>query len=184
MNIYISTERILQFLTILSWIIFIGLCIETCSYITSTLFSLFLEPSKAKLMWHPIDLSSLFAFDQGYYAVVSFFVILVGILKALLFYFIIRILQNKNFNMSQPFSDITRRFIFSIAYTTLAIGLSSSCGADYTEWFMGQGVKMPTLEQMSIGGSDVWLFMSVTLFVIAHIFKKGIEIQTENELTV
>jgi hypothetical protein len=30
----------------------------------------------------------------------------------------------------------------------------------------------------------VWLFMSVTLFVIAQIFKRGIEIQTENELTV
>ena len=86
--------------------------------------------------------------------------------------------------MAQPFSDATRRFIFSIAYTTLAIGLSSSCGADYTDWFTGQGVKMPSLEQLSIAGADVWLFMSVTLFVIAHIFKKGIEIQTENELTV
>lgn len=184
MNIYISTERILLFLTILSWIIFIGLCIETCSFITSTLSNLFLESSEARLMWHPVDLSSLFAFDRGYFAVVSFFIILVGILKALLFYLIIRILQNKKFNMAQPFSDATRRFIFSIAYTTLAIGLSSSCGADYTDWFTGQGVKMPSLEQLSIAGADVWLFMSVTLFVIAHIFKKGIEIQTENELTV
>jgi hypothetical protein len=35
-----------------------------------------------------------------------------------------------------------------------------------------------------MGGSDVWIFMGITLLVIAHIFKKGIEIQEEHELTV
>jgi hypothetical protein len=35
-----------------------------------------------------------------------------------------------------------------------------------------------------MAGADVWLFMGVTLFVIAQIFRRGIEIQTENELTV
>lgn len=43
---------------------------------------------------------------------------------------------------------------------------------------------MPTLEQMNVGGADVWFFMTVILFVIGHIFKRGIEIQSENELTV
>jgi len=45
-------------------------------------------------------------------------------------------------------------------------------------------VKMPDTQHLRLGGADVWLFMSVTLFVIAQIFKRGIEIQTENELTV
>lgn len=41
---------------------------------------------------------------------------------------------------------------------------------------------MPDLHYLRLGGADVWLFMGITLLVIAQIFKKGIEIQ--NDLTV
>jgi hypothetical protein len=54
----------------------------------------------------------------------------------------------------------------------------------YARWLAQQGVKMPDIEHLRLGGADVWLFMGVTLFVIGHIFKRGIEIQSENELTV
>jgi hypothetical protein len=37
---------------------------------------------------------------------------------------------------------------------------------------------------LHLGGADVWLFMGVILYIIAQIFKRGIEIQAENELTV
>jgi len=43
---------------------------------------------------------------------------------------------------------------------------------------------MPDTQHLHLGGADVWLFMGVILFVIAQIFKRGIEIQRENELTV
>ena len=47
-----------------------------------------------------------------------------------------------------------------------------------------KGVNMPDIQYLHLGGADVWLFMGVILFVIAQIFKRGIEIQTENELTI
>lgn len=184
MQINISNKFIHQFLTVLSWIIFLGLCIETCSYITSALSRLFLEPSKAQLMWHPIDLASLYTLNQSSFVVISSLIIIVGILKTLLFYLIVRILYRKKLSISKPFNIETGRFIFSIGYTTLAIGLFSSWGSEHTIWLINQGIKMPLLEQLNLSGADVWLFMSITLFVIAHIFKKGIELQTENELTV
>jgi len=43
---------------------------------------------------------------------------------------------------------------------------------------------MPDTQHLRLGGADVWLFMGGILFFIAQIFKRGIEIQTENELTV
>ena len=86
--------------------------------------------------------------------------------------------------MAQPFSKEVGRFIFKISYVALLIGLFSWWGVKYAEWLVKQGVKMPDIEYLRLGGADVWLFMSVTLFVIAQIFKRGIEIQTENELTV
>ena len=86
--------------------------------------------------------------------------------------------------MAQPFNKEVGRFIFKVSYLALWIGLFSWWGVRYTHWFVKQGVKMPTIESLRLGGADVWLFMGVTLLVIAQIFKKGIEIQTENELTV
>ena len=86
--------------------------------------------------------------------------------------------------MAQPFSKEVGRFIFRISYVALLIGLFSWWGVKYAEWLVKQGVKMPDIEYLRLGGADVWLFMSVTLFVISQIFKRGIEIQTENDLTV
>jgi hypothetical protein len=43
---------------------------------------------------------------------------------------------------------------------------------------------MPDVQDLRLGGADVWLFMSVTLFVIGQIFKRGVEMQAENELTI
>jgi hypothetical protein len=105
-------------------------------------------------------------------------------LRAWLFYLIIKILHDKKLNMAQPFNREAGRFVFRIAYLALFIGLHSWCGVKYTGWLVIQGVKMPDIQYLRLGGADVWLFMGVTLLVIAHIFKRGIEIQSENELTV
>jgi hypothetical protein len=55
---------------------------------------------------------------------------------------------------------------------------------NYAEWFESKGVVMPDSNLLKIDGAGVWLFMSIVLFIIAQIFKRGIEIQEENELTV
>jgi len=86
--------------------------------------------------------------------------------------------------MAQPFNAEMGRFILNISYVTLLIGLFSYWGVNYAEWLTKQGVKMPDVQSLRLGGADVWLFMSVTLFVIGQIFKRGIEIQTENDLTI
>jgi hypothetical protein len=67
---------------------------------------------------------------------------------------------------------------------SLLIGALSWWGVKYTEWLTTQGVQMPPIENLGLGGADVWMFMGVILYVIAQIFKRGIEIQTENELTI
>jgi len=105
-------------------------------------------------------------------------------MRAVLFYLILDILQNKKLDISRPFSKNVGRFLFNATFLSLLIGLFSLAGAQYTEWLESRGVQLPDLQHLRLAGADVWLFMGVTLFVIAQIFKKGIEIQTENELTV
>ncbi len=76
------------------------------------------------------------------------------------------------------------RFIFNLSYLSLAAGLFSWWGVKYADWLITKGIAMPDMQTLRLAGADVWLFMGVVLFVIAQIFKRGIEIQTENELTI
>jgi uncharacterized membrane protein len=44
--------------------------------------------------------------------------------------------------------------------------------------------SFPSIRNIQFEGADVWLFMGVILTIFALIFKKGIELQSENDLTV
>lgn len=171
-------------LNVLSWIIFIGLCIEAGALIVNTIFILTQSPDITAKMWNEVDLSVLYRTNQTHFITVSSHMIIVAVLKALMFYLIVKIFHDKSFNLSQPFNETVRRFIARIAYLALGIGFFAIWAARYTENLVEEGIQMPDLDQLRLGGADVWLFMGVILLVVAQIFKKGIEIQTENDLTV
>ena len=180
----LSTQIILKILHVISWIIFVGVCIEAGGFIFNAIFTMLLNPVGAKHFWQQVDLSDLYYHDRGYFIVETSLVSIVAIMKACMFYLIIKILHSKKLSMSQPFIKEVERFIFKISYLCLFIGLLCLWGAKYAEWFVKQGVKMPDIQYLRLGGADVWLFMGVILLVLAQIFKRGIEIQSENELTV
>jgi len=109
---------------------------------------------------------------------------IVAILKALLFYLIVKILHVKKLNLSKPFNREMGRFIFNVSYLALGLGIFAYSGVNYRGWLVTQKVEMPEIQHLGLGGADVWLFMGVTLYVLAQIFKRGIDIQEENDLTV
>ena len=183
MEIKISTKQILNILLILSWILVIGICIEAGGFIANAFFAL-ANPSVVTHLWQQVDLSDLFKYDRGWYFVVTLIMSIVAVMKAWLFFVIIKILNNKDLNIAKPFSKEVQRSIFLISYIALLIGLLSGYGVKYIGWLIQQRVKMPDTQLLHLGGADVWLFMAIVLFIIAQIFKRGIEIQTENELTV
>lgn len=179
----VNTNLVLKVLYVLSWIIFVGLCIEAGGYLTNAVFAI-VRPSVVKYLWHEADLSALLTYGNGHFFTLVLIMSITAILKAWLFYLIISILPTGKLNLSQPFNKAVGRFISRLSYLPFFIGIFSWYGAKYTTWLVQQGVKMPDVQYLRLGGADVWLFMSVTLFIIAQIFKRGIEIQTENELTV
>src|SRR5688572_3322076 len=180
----IKTDYILRALQVLSWIIFVGLGIQAGGLITNTIATLMLTPEGATRFWKEVDLTAVYHYNQSLYVTLTSIMIIATVLKALMFYFIIRIFHDKKFNLSKPFNEAVRRFILIIAYLSLGIGIFSSWGTKFAGQLANEGVELPSIQQLRLGGADVWLFMSVILLVIASIFKKGIEIQNENELTV
>lgn len=184
MEIKISTQQILKVLYLISWILFIGICVEAGGYVFNAIYTLFINPVGAAHFWNRLDLSALYSLDPGYFLVLTSLMSIAAILKAIMFYQIVLILHDKKLNMSRPFNREMGNFIFRISYLTFGIGLFTAWGTKYATRFLEQGIKIPNPEDLGLTGSDVWIFMGVTLFVIAQIFKRGIEIQTENDLTV
>ena len=179
-----KTDYILRTLKVVSWIIFVGVCIEAGGFIINTFVTLLSSSADASKFWIGVNLSELYSYSQSHFITMIFLMIVVAAMRALMFYFIVKVFHDKKFNLSLPYNETVRRFIWNIAYLALGIGLFSFLGTKYVEELMTQGVNMPQIQYLRIGGADVWLFMGVALLVIAQIFKKGIEIQNENDLTI
>ena len=67
MEIKINTQQILKFLNILSWIIFIGLCIDAGGIFFNAIFIHFVNSNAAEQSWKGVDLSNLYNFDIGHF---------------------------------------------------------------------------------------------------------------------
>jgi hypothetical protein len=180
----ISNALVLKVLHVLSWILFIGLCAQAGGILFNAVFALWINPNNADYFWEGIKLSNLLNFDRGYFAVITFVMFTVTVLKTLIFYNVIQLFSEEKVSISRPFTQEVNKFISLTAYLALGIAILSHMGNEIKEWLIVQGVAMPDAEKLQIGGSDVWFFMGVVLFIVSQIVKKGIEIQEENEFTV
>ena len=180
----ITTQQMLKILYWISLTLLIGICFEAGGFLFNTFYTLAINPIDAQHFWPRVDLSSLYSYDRGYFAMETLVMCFVGVLRAWIFFLIVQLLQENKLNMFLPFNNEVGRFMFRISWLALLTGLFSWWGTKYAEWFVKQGVKMPEVQYLRIGGADVWLFMGVVLYVLAQMFKRGIEIQSENELTV
>jgi hypothetical protein len=103
-------------LQILSWIIFIGLCIEAGGIVVDTFITMLINPDGFKNFGEGADyLSSLYLFDKGHFFVITLAMIIVVLLKAIMFYFIVKLFTDKKLNISQPFSTESGRFILKMS---------------------------------------------------------------------
>jgi hypothetical protein len=102
----------------------------------------------------------------------------------MIFYLIEKLFYDKKFSLSKPFNSAVVGVVLNIAYLCLGAGLFSMWSIRQMKWFSKKGIAMPDEHLLNIDGADVWLFMAVVLVVFAQVFKKGIELQNENDLTI
>ncbi|WP_167608501.1 DUF2975 domain-containing protein [Maribellus sediminis] len=185
MEIKITTKQILKVLQILSWIIFIGLCIEAGGIVVNTVIIFFRKPSVAFNFWDETAyLTDLYQFDHGHFFAIALIMIIVSVLKAILFYLIVKLFTDKQLNITRPFNIELKNFIINLSSLSFGIGLFSYFGMKYSVWLTTQGAQKADLKALHLSGADVWIFMAIILFVIGQVMKSGIEMQNENELTI
>ena len=86
-------------------------------------------------------------------------------------------------DLKKPFSDFVVRQIYLVSYYTLIIGFASYIARQTTKNLMQHGFNIDNLEQFW-ADSDAFILMGAVIYIIATIFKKGVDIQHENDLTV
>ena len=78
-------------LHIVAWVIFVGLCIEAGALIVNFIFSLF-KPEIVHNLYQKLDLSDLYSRSKWSYYCMYSFIMVISVLKAYLFYIVIKLL--------------------------------------------------------------------------------------------
>src|SRR5690606_11697362 len=175
-----TNNLIFKGLLIVAWIIFVGLCVETGGLMVNFVFSLY-EPEVVQNLYQKLDLSEMYRESRMTFYSIYSFILVIAILKAYLFYIVVRLMHK--LDLSEPFSSFVSRRIAEISYFTLSIGLLSYLAGETAEGLLQQGLLTENLTHFW-EGSRAFILMGAVIYIIATIFKKGVELQTENELTV
>ncbi len=165
---------------IVTWIIFVGLCIEAGGLIVNFIFSLF-KPEFVQNLYQKLDLNEMYQKSKWAFFSMYSFILFISVLKAVLFYVVIRLVTK--IDLSKPFNNFVSRQILLISYFTLSIGLISYIARQSAKSLLHYGIVTDNLNQFW-EDSQAFILMAAVIYVIAIIFRKGIELQNENDLTV
>jgi hypothetical protein len=172
-----KTTQILNVLKVLVWIAFVGYCIEAGGLIVSFAISC-VKPETARNLYTGRDYYNLYQLNFNYYTLTISFLIALGIMKSYVWYLTIKVMSD--INLKSPFDMDKSQLLERIAYLLLGISIVGLLGNIYRDWIRKKAFE-------SFGQSnpiEEFLFMAGLVYIVSQLFKRGVEIQSENELTV
>lgn len=167
-------------MNVLFWIVFIGLCIQTGALLISFVVGL-ISTAAAGKMQPELNLSDLHRFGIIHYMIIVPAIIFLSGLKAYMAYLVIKI--SMKINLTQPFSTRVGAIILRISHVTLMAGIIDLTAGIYCQQFFRGKAATLILEQ-HLGSGGELLFLAGIIFIIAQVFRRGIELQAESDLTV
>ena len=167
-------------LHIVAWVIFVGLCIETGGLLVNFIVSLY-KPAFVQNLYQKLDLSDMYRRSAWAYFGMYTFILVVSFSKAYLFYLLIQLMDK--LDLSNPFNSLVSERITKIANCTFSIGILSYIAHETAQNLQHRDYVINNLDQFWVD-SEAFILMSAIIYVIATIFRKGVEIQTENDLTI
>lgn len=171
-----KTEQILKVMHVLAWVAFIGLLIQTGTILVVYVISYF-TPDAANDFHNGMNLSTLR--QQGFYPLTMYisFVISIWAMKAYIAFLLTQTLSKMN--LSNPFTMEVATKLETISHLLIGMAVICVIRNGYTDWLVKH-----VGEFESKWGAGEYVFMAGLVFIIAQIFKRGVEIQSENDLTV
>jgi len=170
------TQQILTVMRILAWVAFIGFMIEAGAILVSYGISC-INPEAARNLYNGLNLYNLRQFNVWHYTnTVSFMVALSG-MKAFVSFLVIKTLSKVN--LINPFKIEVARILERISHVLFGTWIIAMLSNAHTGWVLKR-----TGELHGNWVSGEFIFMAGLVFVISQVFKRGVEIQSENDLTI
>jgi hypothetical protein len=94
---------------------------------------------------------------------------------------LIQILQQ--INLVHPFSQTIAHLISRLSRIAIGTAVLSFIANGTVDWLQKHVVELPNLNE-HIGDGAAYLFFAGIVYILAQVFNRGMEIQSENELTV
>lgn len=171
-----KTREILRILKLIAWIAFFAFAIFTGSILISYIVSIN-SPEGAANLYEGFNLVELYQYNFWLYSLMILIILLFSILKATVWYMIANIISKIELN--NPFTKKITRRLEIISYTLFTIFILGIVVKIYVA-ILKNSVN-PVMVQIHYGE---FLFTAGLVFIISQIFKRGVELQSENELTV
>jgi hypothetical protein len=175
-----TNNFVFKALTIIAWLIFIGLCIEAGGLVVNCIFTI-IKPEMVDRLYQKLDLTDMYARSPWAFFSMYSFILMIAFLKAGLFYRLAMLLTK--IDLMKPFSDFTAGQILQISYYTLSIGLFSYVARQSAKTMQHHGFLTEKLNAFW-EDAQAFILMAAVVYVIAQIFKRGLALQKENDLTV
>jgi hypothetical protein len=176
----VSSNLVFKGLHIVAWVIFVGLCIEAGGWIVNFIVSL-TNPDFVQNLYQKLDITELYANRRAAFFGIYSFVLSISVLKAFLFFLLIRLMHK--IDLARPFSNYVSNQITTISYYTISIGLLSIIAQQYVDQLQHRGYVLDTLPTLWTDG-NAFILMGAVMYVIATIFKRGVDLQNDTDLTV
>lgn len=171
-----QTETILTIMNVLTWIVFIGLMIEAGAVLVSYGVGI-INPAAVTKMYKGLDFYGLSQYDFWLYTGIISLKAAILIIEAYTAYIVIKVLST--IKITNPFTmDVAQR-LEKIAYMLILAWCAILLYNGQLKWL---SKDIAGLQELSLS-TDLIIYAGL-VFVIAQIFKKGVELQNENELTV
>ncbi len=176
----VSSNLVFNGLHVVAWVIFVGLCIEAGGWIVNFIVSL-TNPDFVQNLYQKLDITELYANRRAAFFGIYSFVLSISVLKAFLFFLLIRLMHK--IDLARPFSSYVSNQITTISYYTISIGLLSIIAQQYVDQLQHRGYVLDTLPTLWTDG-NAFILMGAVMYVIATIFKRGVDLQNDTDLTV
>jgi hypothetical protein len=170
------TEGVLAIMNVLAWLAFIGFMIKAGAIAISYGVSC-VNPGAARNLYMGQNLYRLSQFSFWHYTLSVGLMVAILCAKAFVFFLATKILMKVN--MVSPFKIEVARIIQKIGYVLLITWFVAMAANAHSDWLM-----KTTGEPYGEWIETEFIFMAGLVFIISQVFKRGVEIQSENDLTV
>ena len=170
-----KTEKLLKIMKFFSWLAFIGLMIKAGAILTTYLMSIN-NAEIAKNLYEGMNLFEYRAYSFTHYTFIVVYKIILFSVEAFIAYLVIKLLNK--LDMSQPFNTHVQQFMQQISKGIFYLWIIAIVHNTHMQ-LIGKANDF----ELYLFSSD-FVFLSIIIFIFAQIVKRGIDIQSENELTI